>query len=105
MYSAANCLKASSSAFTNPWLTQTVAVVAAALAMYGLPSVAAAASPREPRSTDLRLYLSIVHHPPGRKGRLFEGAPSLVGMMQENSLRRCSQRAYVKSMTGVWVST
>src|SRR6185437_3742873 len=63
MYSAANCLNASSSAFTNPWLTQTVAVVAAALAIYGLLSVAAAASPREPRSTDLRLYLSIVHHP------------------------------------------
>src|SRR5215467_13764854 len=59
MYAAASFLNASSSAGTNPWLTQTVAVVAAALAMYGLLSVAAAASPREPRSIDLRLYLSI----------------------------------------------
>src|ERR1700741_3426944 len=59
MESAANCLNALSSAGTNPWLTQTVAVVAAALAIYGLLSPAAAASPREPRSTDLRLYLSI----------------------------------------------
>src|SRR6201995_2751229 len=104
MYSAANCLKASSSAFTNPWLTQTVAVVAAALAMYGLPSVVAAASPTEPRSTDLRLYLPIAITLPEGKGA-FRGAPSLVGMMQEISQRRCSQTTCVESMTGVWVST
>src|SRR5262249_30260940 len=68
--------------------------------MYGLLTVAAAASPSEPRSTDLRLYLSIsiTFH---AERSYFESALNFLGMMQANGQYRCSQTADMMSMTVV----
>src|ERR1043166_984778 len=54
-YSATILRKAASSSRTKPWSQYAVAVLAAALAMNGRPSVPAAANPTDPRRNERRL--------------------------------------------------
>src|ERR1051326_8548390 len=61
-YSATIFLKEASSSRTKPWTHHTVAVLPAASAMNGRPSVPAAASPADPRRTE-RLLSSLMLNP------------------------------------------
>src|ERR1051326_801981 len=61
-YSATILRKEASSSRTKPWTQYTVAVLPAALAMNGRPSVPAAASPADPRRTE-RLLSSLMANP------------------------------------------
>src|SRR5262245_50042587 len=58
-YSATILRKAASSSGMKPWVHHTLAVVAAALAKNGRPRLAAAAAPRERRSSKRRFSLAI----------------------------------------------
>src|SRR5271169_1122524 len=58
-YSVTTLRKAASSSGMNPWVHQTVAVLAAAFAMKGRANVPAAATASEPRNTE-RLVVLII---------------------------------------------
>src|SRR5262250_575125 len=81
-YSATILRKEASSSRRKPWSQYTVAVLAAALAMNGRPSVPAAASPTDPRRTE-RLLSSITLIPfdllLGRRNRGHDGDPGNSG--------------------------